>query len=66
MAIRTQAGVGDEQFLKSMIPHHAGAILMCGKADVTSPDIRKLCRHIIQSQQQEIDEMKAMLRKDSK
>ena len=28
-AMRTQAAVGDEQFLRSMIPHHSGAILMC-------------------------------------
>jgi uncharacterized protein (DUF305 family) len=26
--IRQQVAVSDEQFLKSMIPHHAGAILM--------------------------------------
>lgn len=27
--IRAQAGISDKQFLRSMIPHHAGAILMC-------------------------------------
>jgi len=27
--IRLQAAVGDDQLLRSMIPHHAGAILMC-------------------------------------
>lgn len=26
IAMRTQAGVGDEQFLRSMIPHHSCAI----------------------------------------
>jgi uncharacterized protein (DUF305 family) len=62
-AIRTQAGVGDEQFLKSMVPHHAGAILMCEKADVSDPEIRKLCARIIESQRSEIDEMKTLLRK---
>jgi uncharacterized protein (DUF305 family) len=62
-AIRTQAGVGNEQFLKSMVPHHAGAILMCEKADISDPDIRKLCAQIIESQQSEIDQMKALLRK---
>jgi uncharacterized protein (DUF305 family) len=25
----TQGAVGDDQFLRSMIPHHSGAILMC-------------------------------------
>lgn len=28
LAIRVQAGIGDEQFLRSMIPHHSSAILM--------------------------------------
>ena len=27
--IRKQTAVGDRQFLKSMIPHHSGATLMC-------------------------------------
>lgn len=63
LAIRTQAGIGNEQFLKSMVPHHAGAILMCEKADVTDAEIRKLCGEIIKSQQSEIDQMKALLRK---
>lgn len=62
-AIRTQAGVGNEQFLKSMVPHHAGAILMCEKADVSDPEIRKLCGEIIKSQQSEIAQMKKLLRK---
>src|SRR5688572_32445445 len=29
--IRYQTGVGNTQFLRSMIPHHSGAILMCDK-----------------------------------
>ena len=29
LAIRTQAGVTQGQFLRSMIPHHSAAILMC-------------------------------------
>src|SRR6187401_1139828 len=33
LGIRYQASVGDKQFLKSMIPHHAAAILMAGKAN---------------------------------
>ena len=34
IAMRTQAAVGDVQFLRWMIPHHSGAILMCGEADI--------------------------------
>jgi uncharacterized protein (DUF305 family) len=59
--IRQQTGVGDRQFLRSMIPHHASAILMCGEAPITDADIKKLCQTIITSQQAEIDQMKAML-----
>jgi hypothetical protein len=59
--IRTQAGVGNRQFLQSMIPHHSSAILMCEEAKVTDPEIEKLCGSIVQSQQAEIDQMKAAL-----
>jgi len=60
-SIRTQAAVGDAQFLKSMIPHHAGAILMCEQASLHDAEIHELCRGIIESQQQEIDQMRSIL-----
>ena len=59
--IRQQSVVSDKQFLRSMIPHHASAILMCEKADIQDPEIKDLCQSIISSQQQEIDQMKAKL-----
>ena len=59
--IRQQAAVSDKQFLKSMIPHHAGAILMCNEADIKDPEIKKLCEEIRLSQQREIEQMKAKL-----
>lgn len=59
--LRQQTAIGDRQFLRSMIPHHAGAILMCEQAPITNADIQSLCRSIIRSQQTEIDEMKRML-----
>lgn len=59
--IRQQVAVGDKQFLKSMIPHHAGAILMCEEANITDPEIKKLCEEIKLSQQREIDQMKTKL-----
>lgn len=61
LLIRQQAAIGDAQFLRSMIPHHAGAILMCEKAPVADAEIQKLCAEIIASQQREIDQMKAIL-----
>jgi len=61
LGIRKQTAVGDVQFLKSMIPHHASALLMCEEASVTDPEIRKLCEGIRTGQQAEIDQMKAIL-----
>ncbi len=60
--IRQQTGVSDRQFLRSMIPHHAGAILMCEQAPIQDPEIKRLCGTIISGQRAEIDQMKAKLR----
>ncbi|MBI4501807.1 MAG: DUF305 domain-containing protein [Gemmatimonadetes bacterium] len=60
--IREQVAVSDRQFLRSMIPHHGGAILMCQEAPIRDPGILGLCERIKASQQSEIDEMKAKLR----
>lgn len=59
--IRTQTTIGDTAFLRSMIPHHSGAILMCRKAKLTEPEVIKLCDSIQRSQREEIDQMKAIL-----
>lgn len=59
--IRQQNGITDREFLRSMIPHHAGAILMCEKASIQDSEIQALCENIIVSQQSEIDQMKAIL-----
>lgn len=64
--IRAQTAVSDRQFLRSMIPHHAGAILMCQQASIQAPEIRKLCGDIESSQQSEIDQMKALLARPEK
>ncbi|WP_426265252.1 DUF305 domain-containing protein [Sphingomonas sp. PWP1-2] len=59
--IRTQTTIGDSEFLRSMIPHHSGAILMCREASLSDPEVKTLCDGIIRSQRQEIDQMKAIL-----
>lgn len=58
---RLRAGIGNGQFLRSMIPHHSGAILMCREASITDPEIAALCGQIQQSQREEIDQMKTIL-----
>jgi uncharacterized protein (DUF305 family) len=60
--IRQQTAVSDRQFLRSMIPHHASAILMCERSSIQDPEIRSLCATIMSGQQAEIDQMKAKLR----
>jgi|CXWL01.1.fsa_nt_gi hypothetical protein len=60
-AIREQGAIGDDEFLRSMIPHHAGAILMCQEASIRDAEIQELCGAIIEGQRQEIETMKQML-----
>lgn len=63
-AMRAQAIVGDRQFVRAMIPHHSGAILMCNRASISDPEIRDLCfkpNGIVDSQTREIAQMKAFL-----
>ena len=61
LLIRQQTAISDKQFLRSMIPHHASAILMCEHASIEDPEIIELCGNIISGQQAEIDQMKAKL-----
>jgi uncharacterized protein (DUF305 family) len=63
-AMRAQAIVGDRQFVRAMIPHHSGAILMCSRASIRDPEIRDLCfkpNGIVDSQTREIAQMRAFL-----
>lgn len=64
IGIRDQSLVGDRQFLRSMIPHHSGAVLMCEQSAIRDPKIRNLCfapTGIVASQKREIAEMKSWL-----
>ena len=63
-ATRMQTLVGDRQFVRSMIPHHSGAILMCERASLRDAEIRELCfspTGIVESQRREIAQMQAIL-----
>lgn len=57
---RAQAGIGDRQFIASMIPHHSGAILMCREANLTDPELVALCADIVTAQRAEIAQMEAI------
>jgi uncharacterized protein (DUF305 family) len=59
-ATRSQALVGDRQFIQSMVPHHSGAILMCREAKLQDSELIKLCQEISQGQRREIEQMNAI------
>lgn len=58
---RQQTAIGDRQFIRSMIPHHSGAILMCREADLADAELRTLCEEITAAQRREIEQMEAIL-----
>ncbi len=60
--IRQQTAITDNQFVRSMIPHHAGAVLMCEENKLKDPDLAKLCQDIISSQKAEIALMTSKLK----
>ncbi|MEO8052786.1 MAG: DUF305 domain-containing protein [Acidobacteriota bacterium] len=59
--VRSQATVEDVSYMKAMIPHHSIAILTSGRAHISDPRVRKLADGIIETQQREIAEMKALI-----
>jgi len=61
--IRQQTAITDKQFLRSMIPHHSGAILMCERSSIQDPEVQALCDSIIQSQQEEINQIETILQR---
>lgn len=61
MLMRTQTFVSDAQYMRAMIPHHSSAILFSQEANLKDPEVQKLARGIIESQEREIAEMKAIL-----
>lgn len=54
---RSEALVGDDAFLDSMIPHHSRAIHMCREAALADPEIVQLCGQIVEAQTREIEQM---------
>jgi uncharacterized protein (DUF305 family) len=58
---RTQATVGEVDWMKAMIPHHSIAILTSERASISDPRVRELADQIIESQRKEIAEMKVLV-----
>jgi len=60
---RTQTPVDNIQFLRSMIPHHSSAIVMCQQSTITDPQIIRLCDGIVETQEREIVQMQSILQR---
>lgn len=59
--VRSQQTVGDEAWMKAMIPHHSIAVLTSSRAHIKDPRVRKLADSIIEAQVREIEEMKLLI-----
>jgi len=62
-ALRTQTPIGDIQYMKAMIPHHSSAIMTSKHAHIKDAEVRKLADSIIASQEREILQMEAILKR---
>ena len=62
---RVEAFVGDDAFLRSMIPHHSRAIHMCQEAALSDPEVIQLCGEIIEAQREEIAQMEQIMARRS-
>lgn len=63
LLLRTQTPIGDKQYMMAMIPHHSSAILTSKNAEIKDPEVKRLSQQIIQSQEEEITQMKTILRR---
>ena len=61
VGLRLQTFIGDEQWMKAMIPHHSSAIMVSQKAHLKDPEAIKLAEEIIEAQEREIAKMKKMI-----
>jgi uncharacterized protein (DUF305 family) len=65
-ALRTQTPVDDVQYMRAMIPHHSSAIMTSRHADIKDPEVKQLSEQIIKSQEEEIGQMKNILKRMKK
>jgi len=59
--VRSQETVEDVAWMKAMIPHHSIAILTSERANISDSRVKRLADQIIESQRQEIAEMKVLI-----
>ncbi len=59
--VRSQATIEDTAWMRAMIPHHSVATLTSERGNLSDPRVRELADTIIQTQREEIVEMKALI-----
>lgn len=59
--VRSQTTIDDVSYMRAMIPHHSIAIMTSERAQISDPRVRELADGIIQSQREEIAEMKSLI-----
>lgn len=59
--VRSQQTVDQVSYMKAMIPHHSIAIMTSERATIRDPRVRELADGIIQTQREEIAEMKQLI-----
>lgn len=62
-ALRTQTPIGDVNYMKAMIPHHSSAVMVSKHAHLKDPEVRALADSIIASQNREIAQMEAAIKR---
>jgi hypothetical protein len=63
VCLRTQAFIGNRQYMRGMIPHHSSAIMTSSHADLQNPEVKKLSGDIIEAQEREITLMEQLIDK---
>lgn len=59
--VRSQVTVGDQSWMRGMIPHHSIAILTSENAQIEDVRVCNLAKDIIEAQKREIDEMQWLI-----
>ncbi|MGK7862620.1 DUF305 domain-containing protein [Falsiroseomonas sp. E2-1-a4] len=59
--VRSQVTVGEEAWMRAMIPHHSIAVLTSTRATIQDPRVRQLADEIISTQEREIRQMRDLL-----
>lgn len=60
--VRSQVTVGDQSYMKAMIPHHSIAVMTSERAGIEDARVRTLANEIIEAQRREIKEMEWLIR----